>query len=145
MKRFVLFVAVPLVIALVTAVFGTALPIVGYEMTHGGSFEPHNVIWELVYGIGFSGAAWFCYFFNLDFALSRPVGLVGFVIWPLLVMTAVFIASRRILRSSRRSRLIWTAAFLLSLFVCVVGQRAENFLAGDCWLPLYWNFYASWY
>jgi hypothetical protein len=144
MKRFALLVVLPLAVALLTAVVGTTLPIIGYEMTHSETFEPHNVIWELIYGIGFSGAAWVCYFFDLDYH-SRPVGFIGMLIWPLLVMVGVFIASRRILRSSRRTRVAWSVAFLLSLFICVVGQKAENFLADRCFLPLYWNFYGSYF
>lgn len=142
MKRFALFVALPLVIALVTAIFGTFLPIIGYEMTYSDSFQPHNVIWESIYGIGFCGAAWVCYFCNFEYALNRSVGLVGGVIWPLLIMTIVFIASRRILRSSSRTRLMWGIAFLVSLLVCVVGQKAENYLADRFYLPLYWNYQA---
>ncbi len=113
---------------------------IGNEVTH---HEVRNIVWESIYGIGFSGAAWFCYLFNFEFALSRPVGLVGGLLWPLLVMAVVFIASRRILRKSARTRLVWGAAFLLSLFVCVVGRNAANYLADRCYLPLYFNYEAN--
>lgn len=138
-----MFVALPLTIALTTYVFGTLLPVIGYETTHREAFQPHSIIWESLYGIGFCGAAWVCYFFNLDYGLNRPVGLVGGLIWPLLIMTIVFIGSRRILRRSPHTRLFWGIAFLLSLLICVVGQKAENYLADRCYLPLYWNYEAS--
>jgi hypothetical protein len=142
MKRFAVYVALPLAIALTTYVFGTLLPIIGNEAAHQ---EVRNIIWESIYGIGFSVSAWVCYFFNFDFAPSRPVGVVGGLVWPLLVMAVVFIASRRILRKSFRTRLVWGAAFLLSLFICVVGRNAANYLADRCYLPLYWNYEANWY
>ncbi len=136
------FVILPLVIALVVAVFGTSLPIVAYETTHSETFEPHNVIWESIFGAGFYGAAWVCHLFSLEYQ-SAAVGLIGLLLWPLLVMVAVFIAARRVLRSSRRTRLIWATAFVLSLCVCV-GHDAENYLAVHG-LPVYWNYYAVFY
>src|SRR5262245_8564346 len=144
MNRFARFVALPLVIAVATAVFGTWLPIIGYEMRHSDGFQPHNVVWEVIYGIGFFVAAWTSYFLNFSYH-SRAVGWIGMVIWPMMVMAVVFLASRRILRGSPRTRLAWTVGFLVSLFVCVVGQRAENFLADRFYLPLFWNFYASYF
>ena len=136
MKRFALFVLLPLTIALTTYIFGTLLPIMG---------PLRNLVWESIYGIGYSATAWFCYFFNLEWATRRPVGLVGGIIWPLLTMVTVFIASRRILRRSLRTCLLWGAAFVVSLFICVVGQNAANYFADRWYLPLYFNFEANWY
>jgi hypothetical protein len=132
----------PLGIALIAAVFGTSLPIVAYETTHSEAFEPHNVVWESIFGVGFYAAAWICRLFSLDYQ-SGPVALVGLLLWPLLVVVVVFIVTRRVLRSSRRARLVWAAAFLLSLFICV-GHDAENYLALHG-LPVYWNYYAVFY
>jgi hypothetical protein len=136
MKRFALFILLPLAIALTTFAFGILLPMMA---------ELRNLVWESIYGIGFSGTAWFCYFFNFDWATRRPVGLVGVIIWPLLTMAVVFIASRRILRRSLRTRLVWGAAFVVSLFICVVGQKAANYFADRWYLPLFWNFAGNWY
>ena len=142
LKRFALFMVVPIAIALVAAVFGTSLPIIAYETTRSQTFEPHNVIWESIFGIGFYSAAWICHLFSLEYQ-SGPVGFIGLLLWPLLVIIVIFITSRHVLRSSRRTRLIWAAAFLLSLFICV-GHDAENYLALHG-LPVYWNYYAVFY
>jgi hypothetical protein len=141
-KRFALFVILPIAIALIAGAFGTSLPIIAYETTHSQMFEPHNVVWECIFGLGFYGAAWICHLFSLEY-MSPAVGLIGLFLWPLLVMAMILVASRRVLRSSRRTRFAWGSAFLLSLFVCV-GHDAENFLALHG-LPVYWNYYAVYY
>src|SRR5207244_5807283 len=74
---------------------------------------------------------------------SRWVPIVGFVGWPLLAMLIVFFVTRRILRSSARSRILWAAVFLLSVLVCV-GDNGENYLSMHH-VPLYWNLYATCY
>src|SRR5207253_1521011 len=95
-KRFALFIVLPLVVAVVAAVFGTSLPIVAHETTHSETFEPHNVIWESIFGIGFYGAAWVCHLFSLDYQ-SAAVAWVGLLLWPLLIMAIIFVATRRVL------------------------------------------------
>jgi drug/metabolite transporter (DMT)-like permease len=122
-NAFARFVIVPLVIALVVAFCGMFLPITMY----GKPFELHNVVWEFIFGIGFYAAAFVSNVFSFEYT-SRPVALVGMGLWPLFVMVIVFLTSRRVLRSSRNARLIWGAAFVLSLLVCV-GHDAENYLA----------------
>ena len=122
--------------------FGTSLPIIAYEMTHSETFESHNVIWESIFGIGFYGAAWVCHVFSLEYQ-SSPVAWIGLLLWPLFVMAIIFVATRRVLRSSRRTRFVCSAAFLLSLFFCV-GHDAENYLALHG-VPVYWNYYAVFY
>lgn len=142
-KRFGLFVVVPLVIALVAAFAGMFLPIAAYEVTHSETFHPHNVFWESIFGIGFYVAAFVCHAFSQQYILSRAVGVVGMLLWPLLMIIVIFLASRFVLRRSFRTRLIWGTAFLLSLFICV-GHHAANYLAVRG-VPLFWNYYAVWF
>jgi hypothetical protein len=141
-KRFALFIILPLAVALVAAVFGTSLPIVAYETTRSETFEPHNVIWQSIFGIGFYGAAWVCHLFSLEYH-SAAVAWLGLLVWPLLITAIIFVVTRRVLRNSRRTRLIWGAAFLFSLCI-VVGHDAENYLALHG-APVYWNYYAGFY
>jgi hypothetical protein len=133
---------VPFIIAVVAGAFGTSLPIIAYEATHSGTFEPHSVIWESIFGFGYYCVAWICHLLSLEYE-SGPAVLIGMVLWPLLVMAAVFIVSRRLLQSSRRAQLISMSAFFLSLCLCV-GHDASNYLAVHG-VPLYWNFYAVLY
>jgi ABC-type uncharacterized transport system permease subunit len=141
-KRFALLVIVPIAIAPVAAFFGMFLPIAVYETFCNHSFEFHNLVWESVFGIGFYLAAWVCHFFSLEYQ-SGPVGLIGVLLWPLVVMVATFMTARRVLQSSHRARFVWAAAFLLSLFICV-GHDAENYLTVHG-LPVYWNYCAVFY
>ena len=143
MKRFILSVAVPLVVAVVAALFGTFLPIAAYEITHSETLHPHNVVWESVFGIGFCAAAFVCRVFSHGYIGDSTVGLVGMLLWPLAVIVAIFFATRLVLRRSFRTQLIWATAFLLSLFICV-GDDAANYLALRD-VPLFWNYYAVWF
>ena len=59
------------------AFFGTFLPPVVYEISHGGSFELHNVVWEIIFGIGYYAAAFASNVFSFEYALNRPVGLLA--------------------------------------------------------------------
>jgi hypothetical protein len=141
-KRFAFVVVVPLIIATVAAIFGTSLPIIAYEMTHGGTFEPHSLIWESIFGFGYYCVAWICDLFSLNYE-SAPAVLIGMVLWPLFVMLALFLVSRRLVQTSRRTQLISMTAFLLSLCLCV-GHDASNYLALHG-VPLFWNYYAVLY
>jgi hypothetical protein len=113
------------------------------ESFRSDSFEPHNVCWKSVFGIGFSAASWYCYLFSHQYIGDSTIGLVGTLISPVVVTLIIFLVSRRVLCTSRHSRLIWGAAFLLSLFVCV-GHDAANYLALHH-VPLFWNYSAVWY
>ena len=129
---------VPLLIAVVAAFLGMFLPIAVYELTHTGTFHPHNVVWESVFGIGFYIAG----FFGSCMA-DRWVAVVGFLAWPLTAMVIVFFVSRAIFRRSVRYRVICSILFVVSLLVCV-GDDAENYLSLHH-VPLYWNLYATCY
>jgi hypothetical protein len=142
-KRFALFVGPPIAITFVAAFFGIFLPVAVYESFHNDSFELHNVFWESVFGIGFYAASWYCHLSSHQYIGDRMVGLVGTLLWPLVAIIMTFLISRRVLRASRRTRLIWTAAFLVSLFVCV-GHDAANYLAVRH-VPLFWNYSAVWF
>ena len=142
-KRFILSVAVPPVIAVVAALFGTLLPIAAYEITHSDTFHPHNLVWESVFGIGFCAAVFVCRVFSHGYIGDSTVGLVGMLLWPLAVIVAIFFATRLVLRRLFRTQLIWATAFLLSLFICV-GDDAANYLALRD-VPLFWNYYAVWF
>jgi len=119
------------------------LPVAAYETFHNDSFELHNVVWESVFGIGFYAAALVCHVFSLGYVGQPTVGLVGVLLWPLLMIIVIFLTSRRVLHRPLWTRLIWAAMFLLSLFVCV-GHDAENYLALRG-VPVYWNYSAIWF
>jgi hypothetical protein len=142
-KRFALFVGLPIVIALVAAFFGMFLPVAVYEGFHNDSFELHNVCWESIFGIGFYAASWYCHLLSHAYVMDRTVGLIGMLLWPLVAIIIIFLVSRRVIRASQRTRLIWAGAFLLSLFICV-GHDAANYLALRG-APLFWNYSAIWY
>ena|SRR5438128_2323246 len=137
-RRVLVSIAIPSLIAVVGAFLGMFLPIAIYELTRSESFHPHNIFWESIFGVGFYVAGFFGSCMS-----SRWVPIVGFVGWPLLAMLIVFFVTRRILRSSARSRILWAAVFLLSVLVCV-GDNGENYLSMHH-VPLYWNLYATCY
>jgi hypothetical protein len=137
-RRLLVSIGIPLLIAVLGAFLGMFLPIAVYELTQSESFHPHNVFWESIFGVGFYVAVFF------DSCMSsRWVPVIGFAAWPLLAMLIVFFVTRRILHSSSRSRILWTAVFLLSVVVCV-GDAGENYLSMHH-VPLYWNLYATCY
>jgi hypothetical protein len=131
-------VGVPLLIAIVAVFLGMFLPIGFYEITHSESFQPHNVFWESVFGLGFYVAG-----FIADCFTTRWVAVVGLLAWPLFAAGIVFFVSRRVILSSQRVRFVWSAVFLLSVVV-IVGDTAENYLSVHH-VPLYWNLYATCY
>ena len=120
------------------AFLGMFLPIAVFELTDSESFHPHNVFWESVFGLGFYIAGFFGSCMS-----DRWVAIVGFAVWPLLAIIVTFLATRRILCSSARSRFGWSVILFLSLLV-YVGQRGENYLSVH-YVPLYWNLYATCY
>jgi CDP-diglyceride synthetase len=131
-------IGVPLLIALAGGFLGMCFPIAINELTHSESFHAHNLFWESIFGIGFYVAGFF------DSCMpSRRVAMVGFVGWPFLAMLIVFFVTRRMLHSSSRSQMRWTAFFLLSVVVWL-GDAAENYLSIHH-VPLYWNLYATCY
>ena len=123
---------------MIGAFLGMFLPIAAFELTHSESFHPHNMFWEFVFGLGFYVAGFFGSCMS-----DRWVAMVGFAVWPLVAMLIVFVVTRRILHSSARSRILWSAVFLVSIIVCVGGE-GENYLSMHH-VPLYWNFYATCY
>jgi hypothetical protein len=131
-------IGVPLLVAVIGAFMGMFLPIAVYEASHSESFELHNVFWESIFGLGFYIAGVFG-----DCFTTRWIAIVGVLGWPLVAMVIVFFVARSVLNSSRRTRLVWGAAFLLSLVICV-GHEAENYLSIH-YVPLYWNLYATCY
>jgi len=89
-----------------------------------------NLIWDTVYGIGFS-------IMGLIFdyhAIRPPLAIVGFVVWPLLVFGAISYSTCVVLK---RNALFGVKAFTLLVFVIslalnvTVGWRFEHFN----WLP----------
>src|ERR1700722_16106142 len=116
-------VVIPLGVSVLGAFLGMFLPIAAFELTHSESFHPHNVFWESVFGLGFYVAGFFGSCMS-----DRWVAMVGFAVWPLVAMLIVFVATRRIIHSSARSRILWSAVFLVSVIVCV-GDAGENHLS----------------
>ena len=112
-----------LVACLITAIawfFGIFLP-----FTTDGAV--HNPLWELVFGIGF-GIAY----------PSRANVLIGFLVWPMLMLVAVWCTAFWTARASQRTRLVAGCLFVASLFVCV-GNDIQNALASH--VPLWSNEY----
>jgi hypothetical protein len=142
-KRFALFVGLPIAITFVAAFFGMFLPVAVYESLHNDSFELHNVFWESVFGIGFYAASWYCHLSSHQYIGDRMVGLVGTLLWPLVAIVVTFLVSRCVLHASYRTRFIFAATFLLSLFICV-GHDGANYLALRHF-PLFWNYSAVWF
>jgi hypothetical protein len=137
-KSILVSIGVPLLVALIAAFFGMFLPVLAYELFHNDAIEPHNVVWESLFGIGFYVAG-----FIFHGYLANPwVGLIGQVLWPLIAITMVFFASRAVLRSSYRRCTVWACVFFFSLLICV-GHDAANYLSVHG-LPLYGNLYATW-
>src|ERR1041385_8689272 len=116
-------VVVPFAVSVLGAFLGMFLPIATFELTHSDSFHPHNVFWESVFGLGFYVAGFFG-----SCRSDRWVAIVGLVVWPVVTMGLIFLATRRILRMSGRDRIIWSTIFVVWLLV-YVGERGENYLS----------------
>lgn len=132
-------IGIPILVVVAVAFFGLFLPVAVYELSHSDSFELHNVFWESIFGIGFYLAG-----FIFHGYLTNPgVGLIGMLVWPLVIVIIVFFGTRAVLRSSQNHRILWGCLFVFSLLACA-GHDAENYLSIHG-LPLFWNLYATWY
>jgi hypothetical protein len=79
-------------LASLTLIFGPFLPVIQFEYNRSYDYQV-NAIWEVLYGIGYEiGIA----IFN-ELVLSRPVGTIGFLLWPPCVFAAVLYLSKKVL------------------------------------------------
>jgi hypothetical protein len=115
---------VALVVAAIAFFFAIMLPVLS-------DFEIHNPFWESLFGIGFGITE----LFHMD---TRGDALLGFLLWPLFTLGAVWFAAFYSTRASRRTRVIAASFFILSLLICV-GRDTQNSLAVH--VPLWSNEY----
>ena len=118
----------PFLIAAVAAFLGMHL----FFVSNG-----HNLLWECVYGIGYflSGLVFHLY------VLNRSIGVIGFLVWPAIATSLVFILVRLVIRRSLLCILLTAGAFLAS-FVIWIDDAQANALV-DRGLPIFYNCYAT--
>ena len=90
-----------------------------------------NLPWEFIFG-----SAYYVTWYLRSLLGECLEGLVGGVLWPLVVIALIWFASARVCAASRIVRLTSLSLFIASLLVCVSADTA-NILAQR--IPLYLN------
>jgi hypothetical protein len=115
-------------LALLTAISGTLLPIIQFEYNRSYDFYV-NAVWDSLYGIGYEiGIAIFH-----ELVLSRPVGTVGFMLWPACLCSTVAYLVRKLLDAdcSRKRKTgvlpVFVATLLLNVPVRSLDKSIPSF------------------
>ncbi|MEO7191987.1 MAG: hypothetical protein ABI051_13115 [Vicinamibacterales bacterium] len=82
----------------------------------------HNLPWEFFYGLGFYIAG---FVFHPD-AFNRTIGIIGYLLWPLLATVLVFFLARIAIRSSRPWRIVAAGVFAASVMLWINHERAND-------------------
>jgi hypothetical protein len=116
------------VLASLTYIFGPLLPVLQFEF--GASTHPHvNAVWDVLYGIGYSIG----YEIFHELVLSRPVGILGFLIWPVLLFYTVAKTSTRLARAHISSKVkICMLLVFFSTFAFNVSSAVFNNSEAPC-------------
>jgi len=109
--------------AVLAAVAGILLPLI----VHG----VRNLPWEIIFGSAF----YVTWFFRSALG-ERFEGLIGGVLWPLVVFGFVWFAASRICAADAFVRVASLALFILSLAACVPAATANSLGSR---IPLFFN------
>lgn len=119
--------SLPFVVPLVAVVLGM----------HSVFFVPnvHNLIWESVYGVGYYVSG----FIFRPYTLNPTIGLIGFILWPLIATVIVSLLTLLAIRASPRWRILALGVFVVSLLIWIDDAQA-NELCRKGW-PIFYNYY----
>jgi hypothetical protein len=96
-----------------------------------------NAVWNCLYGIGFEIA----FFIYHDITLNRSAGILGFVVWPIIMFSLVAYLSRRIITAawSPKVKYVLLAIFVGTLVINIPLREA----AKSVWLPNFMGDFAA--
>jgi len=100
-----------------------------------GRLEFVNLPWSSVFGLGWAASE------DVFHAPSSVSGLVGFVIWPIIVLLALILFVRKATHFKPITRAIIGTLFIASFFMNVSVDSVEHGFASK--LPLFWKYYSA--
>jgi predicted benzoate:H+ symporter BenE len=114
---------VGLLCAALATVAGIFLPFI----LHG----VRNLPWEVIFGAGF-----YITWFLRDVVGERIEGLLGGLLWPVVVIASVWYSTFRLCGTARVVRVAAVSLFMITLLVCISSDTANSLAVR---VPLYLN------
>jgi hypothetical protein len=106
-----------IVTGLVVSVLATSAGMFLPDMLHG----IRNLPWEVAFGLGCS-LTWY----SRNIVGEHIEGLLGLVVWPVIVIVLLWVASFRLARAGVYARVVAASGFFISLLVCVPADTANE-------------------